>query len=160
MLHKFYPSVSPICDKCKSNDGTLLHLFWNCPLMYSFWSSIFSFFPGLSRDTPSWQRLGPFWMFRELWLFLLTSKLFCWWVQYQPKNSSLQTGRHQMHHALKTGCMNLFQLVTWRNYDLQLTAYREWNMKVKHLTGFPTVPLSPGRPSGPGAPFGFKYITI
>ena len=53
MLHTFYPSVSPICDKCKSNDGTLLHLFWDCPLIYQFWSRIFFFFSGVYRRTLS-----------------------------------------------------------------------------------------------------------
>lgn len=40
-LHKFYPSVSLKCDKCKVSDGTMLHLFWDCPLIYQFWVRIF-----------------------------------------------------------------------------------------------------------------------
>lgn len=45
MLHKFYPSVSQMWDKCKSSEGTLLHLFWDCPAIQPLvWLSIFSFF--------------------------------------------------------------------------------------------------------------------
>lgn len=33
-------------------------------------------------------------------------------------------------------------------------------MEVRNLTSFPMTPLSPGRPSGPGAPCGVKYIVI
>lgn len=44
MLHRFYPSVSPICDKCKLDDGRLLQLFWKCLLIYPFWSRCFFFF--------------------------------------------------------------------------------------------------------------------
>lgn len=40
-LHSFYPSVSPICPKCKAEEGTLGHLFWFCPKLYEFWSDIF-----------------------------------------------------------------------------------------------------------------------
>lgn len=43
-LHKFYNAVSPKCDRCRNNDGTLLHLFWDCPYIYLFWIGIFSFF--------------------------------------------------------------------------------------------------------------------
>ena len=51
-LHTFYSLVSPLCDKCKSKDGTLLHLFWGCPFIKSFWSSVFSFLgEGFNRRT-------------------------------------------------------------------------------------------------------------
>lgn len=41
-LHSFYPSVSPLCPKCKTSEGTLGHLFWACPKLYTFWSDIFN----------------------------------------------------------------------------------------------------------------------
>lgn len=44
ILHKFYPSVSPTFDKCKVNNGTLLHLFSDCPVICTFWSKIFFLF--------------------------------------------------------------------------------------------------------------------
>ena len=43
-LHSFYPSISPICSKCKSAEGTLGHLFWFCPKLNQFWSDIFKCF--------------------------------------------------------------------------------------------------------------------
>lgn len=46
-LHKFYPEVSPLCDKCKTAEGSLLHSFWECPIIQPFWSSIFFFFAGV-----------------------------------------------------------------------------------------------------------------
>lgn len=46
-LHKFYPDVSPLCDKCKFAEGTLLHSFWECPVIQKFWSSIFFFYSGV-----------------------------------------------------------------------------------------------------------------
>lgn len=39
-----YPSVSPMCQKCHSAEGTLGHLFWSCPKLHNFWSDIFKFF--------------------------------------------------------------------------------------------------------------------
>lgn len=43
-LHKIYPTVSPLCQRCKSADGTLAHLFWSCPKLYDFWCSVFQWF--------------------------------------------------------------------------------------------------------------------
>lgn len=40
-LNRIFPSVSATCDKCKSDDGTLGHLFWSCPKLRTFWDDIF-----------------------------------------------------------------------------------------------------------------------
>src|SRR4029434_305144 len=29
-LHDIYPNISPLCDKCKQQTGTLTHQFWSC----------------------------------------------------------------------------------------------------------------------------------
>ncbi len=44
MLHVFYGSLTLICKKCtsESNDGILLHLFWNIMQIHILWSSIYS----------------------------------------------------------------------------------------------------------------------
>ena len=39
-LHKIYPEVSPICDKCQSSVATLLHSFVLCPKIQSFWVGV------------------------------------------------------------------------------------------------------------------------
>lgn len=41
-LASFYPSLSPICDKCKTNDGTLFHMYWMCPKLQIFWNNVFN----------------------------------------------------------------------------------------------------------------------
>lgn len=52
-LHSIYPSVSPLCIKCKSNEGTLAHLFWFCPKICKFWSEVFCFYSKvLKTDFP------------------------------------------------------------------------------------------------------------
>ena len=43
-LDSFYPSVSPLCSKCNSAEGSLGHLFWACPKLTKFWSDILKFF--------------------------------------------------------------------------------------------------------------------
>ena len=40
-LNKIFPTVSPTCDKCKTSDGTLAHLFWDCSKLSGFWDDIF-----------------------------------------------------------------------------------------------------------------------
>lgn len=43
-LHKFFPQTSPFCGRCKTAQGTLAHQFWLCPLVQSFWKSIFNWY--------------------------------------------------------------------------------------------------------------------
>jgi len=43
-LHSIYPSVSPLCIKCKSSEGTLAHLFWFWPKICKFWSEVLCFY--------------------------------------------------------------------------------------------------------------------
>lgn len=43
-LHRIYPNISPLCDRCKSAEGSLAHLFWTCPNLYNFWREIFQWF--------------------------------------------------------------------------------------------------------------------
>lgn len=43
-LHRIFPTVSSLCDRCKSADGSLLHLFRTCPKLSHFWFDIFTWF--------------------------------------------------------------------------------------------------------------------
>ncbi len=40
-LNRLYPSISPLCDRCKSADGTYGHIFWSCPEVSEFWKGVF-----------------------------------------------------------------------------------------------------------------------
>lgn len=40
-LHKIYPTVSPIGDRCQGVEGTLSHYFWFCANLQSDWYDIF-----------------------------------------------------------------------------------------------------------------------
>lgn len=40
-LSKIKPEIDPICDKCRQAPATLMHMFWWCPKLLPFWSSIF-----------------------------------------------------------------------------------------------------------------------
>lgn len=48
MLNKFYPSLSPSCDKCKADDVLSLHLFWNYQLIHFVEDVFFLFFLGFT----------------------------------------------------------------------------------------------------------------
>uniref|UniRef100_A0A803KCV2 Reverse transcriptase domain-containing protein n=1 Tax=Xenopus tropicalis TaxID=8364 RepID=A0A803KCV2_XENTR len=39
-LNKIYRAVSPNCWRCGKHPGTLTHIFWSCPALASFWSTI------------------------------------------------------------------------------------------------------------------------
>ena len=43
-ISKMYPDADPICDRCKILPATLGHMFWACPKLSRFWSSIFQTF--------------------------------------------------------------------------------------------------------------------
>lgn len=40
VLHKIFPQTSSLCWRCGQEEGTLLHLFWNCQKIAGFWSSV------------------------------------------------------------------------------------------------------------------------
>lgn len=42
-LHKIYPTISPLCNKCKTLEGTLFHSLWSCIKIQPFWKCIFKF---------------------------------------------------------------------------------------------------------------------
>lgn len=48
-LNKFYPNISPICDKCLSHNATITHSFVTCIKLYKFWSDIFEIFTKLFK---------------------------------------------------------------------------------------------------------------
>lgn len=43
-LHKIFPEVSPLCEKCESMEATLSHSFALCPKLQNYWHEIFDFF--------------------------------------------------------------------------------------------------------------------
>lgn len=40
-LHKIFPEVSPLCDKCMADEASLLHSYFLCPKILPFWVQIF-----------------------------------------------------------------------------------------------------------------------
>lgn len=42
-LHKIFPDTSPLCERCKQDEGTLTHLFWTCPKLHVYWALIFDY---------------------------------------------------------------------------------------------------------------------
>lgn len=43
-LAKIYPGVDPLCNRCKTGIGSLIHTFWTCPTLHNYWTSIFDTF--------------------------------------------------------------------------------------------------------------------
>lgn len=40
-IHKIFPEVSPMCEKCKSSEANLLHSYALCPRIQEYWKQIF-----------------------------------------------------------------------------------------------------------------------
>lgn len=40
-LSKLYPNVTPNCPRCQYSPVSLGHMFWSCPSLHNFWTSIF-----------------------------------------------------------------------------------------------------------------------
>lgn len=51
-LHKIFPSVPSMCWRCMSNSGTLLHVWWDCPVLQPFWKEIHSLISQITTYTP------------------------------------------------------------------------------------------------------------
>lgn len=46
-LSKLYSDISPECDKCKSADASLIHMYWTCPSLEQYWRSVFDTLSGI-----------------------------------------------------------------------------------------------------------------
>lgn len=40
ILHKYYPATSDRCWKCQADRGALFHIFWSCPRLNHFWTTV------------------------------------------------------------------------------------------------------------------------
>ena len=52
-LHKIFPELSPLCEKCESMEATLSHSFTLCPKLQNYWHDIFDIFSviwGIRQD--------------------------------------------------------------------------------------------------------------
>ncbi|KAF3840392.1 hypothetical protein F7725_019109, partial [Dissostichus mawsoni] len=47
-LSQIYPTAFDICDKCQASPCNLSHMFFSCPLVFSFWQK---FFEDISKNT-------------------------------------------------------------------------------------------------------------
>lgn len=41
-LHRLFPSVSPLCEKCETSEATLAHSFILCPKIENYWIDVFN----------------------------------------------------------------------------------------------------------------------
>ena len=61
-LSKIFPSSSPICWRCESHTGNLLHTLWDCKTLSSFWNNVSSFIASFTGNlkilTPELALLG------------------------------------------------------------------------------------------------------
>lgn len=54
-LSKIRSDVDPVCHRCKRDPADLLHTFWTCPKLLTFWHPIFEAFSKMLKVT-----LNPF----------------------------------------------------------------------------------------------------
>lgn len=40
LLHKFTPTIPEICWRCHKERGTILHIWWTCPCIQTFWKEV------------------------------------------------------------------------------------------------------------------------
>lgn len=63
-LARINPSIDPECDRCHSGSATLIHMFWSCPALSSFWQQIFNSLSAIiSFDIPLCPLTGLFGIF-------------------------------------------------------------------------------------------------
>ena len=48
-LSSIYPDITPTCDKCKNSDATLIHMYWLCPQLQTFWKDVFGLLSNILR---------------------------------------------------------------------------------------------------------------
>lgn len=51
-IHKFHPSIPPLCWRCESAQGILLHIWWGCPRIWPFWKEVHRLISHITTYTP------------------------------------------------------------------------------------------------------------
>lgn len=51
-IHTYHPSVSPLCWRCNSVLGSLLHIWWECPRIQPFWKEVHRIIAQITTYTP------------------------------------------------------------------------------------------------------------
>lgn len=51
-IHKFHPNLPPLCWRCNASIGTLLHIWWECPLIQIYWTEIHRLITQITTYTP------------------------------------------------------------------------------------------------------------
>lgn len=53
-INKFLPTISLNCWRCNAARGSLLHIWWECPLIQSYWADIHSLITQITTYTPDY----------------------------------------------------------------------------------------------------------
>lgn len=53
-INKFLPNISPKCWRCNAARGTLLHIWWECPLIQTYWTEIHHLITQITTFTPDY----------------------------------------------------------------------------------------------------------
>lgn len=53
LLHKFSPCISDRCWRCKQEEGSMLHIWWSCPLLQNFWKMVHGTITSLTSENIS-----------------------------------------------------------------------------------------------------------
>lgn len=51
-IHKFHPNLPPLCWSCNASIGTLLHIWWECPLIQTYWTEIHRLITQITTYSP------------------------------------------------------------------------------------------------------------
>ena len=53
VTHKFIPNSTPLCWRCESEPGTLLHIWWDCSYIQPFWKDVHDLISHITTFVPN-----------------------------------------------------------------------------------------------------------
>ena len=100
IIHKYNANISPLCWRCKSAQGTILHIWWECVLIKPFWKDIHRLISRITTFTPDFTAAQyllhhssfPYYTYKKsLMLHLINAAKLCIpirWTQSSPPTIS------------------------------------------------------------------------
>lgn len=53
-LHAWYPDTTDVRWRCGTDKGTMLHIWWDCPLLHSFWDKVCAQIHAITETAYTW----------------------------------------------------------------------------------------------------------
>ena len=110
--------VDPTCDRCIQAPATLLHMFWTCPRLFTFWQSVFGTFTKiLGRVVQLSPLIAIFGVTRRILILDGMRSAWCPSALSWPEDEYCLDGRILLHRCIVIWLGKSCVILNWKRLD-------------------------------------------